>query len=184
MPEKRDEDFWLPNQTAFATPTLLGINGEEPQYDGFFLIWCSGLIIAGTTGIAAALRKICKKPKRKKAKQGPQCNKQCQCCQRLEDMSRRDSSSYSKELVEMNKERPGFWWSSFYCPISGELMMEPVASKYGHLYERSCIEEWIRRRTNCPFTGKYLHRDDLYPVYALKVDIAEFRRRKLVWDSN
>ena len=99
-------------------------------------------------------------------------------------MRRRDQSAHSKEVAEMNKETPGFWWSSFYCPISGELMSDPVASKYGHLYERGCIEEWVRRRTTCPFTGKYLDRDELYPVYALKVDIAEFRRRQHMWDTN
>ena len=70
-----------------------------------------------------------------------------------------------------------YWWSSFYCPISGELMHDPVASKYGHLYERESIEEWVRRKSNCPYTGRRLEREDLFPVYALKADITEFRRR-------
>lgn len=60
-------------------------------------------------------------------------------------------------------------------------MNDPVTSRYGHLYERKCIEEWVRRKGNCPFTGKRLDRDEIYPVYALKVDIQEFKRRKLIW---
>lgn len=62
-------------------------------------------------------------------------------------------------------------------------MNDPVASRYGHLYERKCIEEWVRRKGNCPFTGKRLEREEVYPVYALKMDISEFKRRRAIWQQ-
>lgn len=62
-------------------------------------------------------------------------------------------------------------------------MEEPVVSRYGHLYERRSIEEWIKRKGSCPFTYRRLQNEDIYPVYSLKIDIEEFRRRKEQWDE-
>lgn len=36
--------------------------------------------------------------------------------------------------------------ASFYCPISSELMVDPVIDHEGNTYERSQIEQWIRLR--------------------------------------
>ncbi len=33
--------------------------------------------------------------------------------------------------------------ASFYCPISLELMIEPVIVATGHTYDRQCIDRWI-----------------------------------------
>ena len=52
-----------------------------------------------------------------------------------------------------------------------------MVSKYGHIYDRRYIEEWIRRKGICPFTCKVLQREDLFNVYALKIDIQEFKRQ-------
>ena len=41
---------------------------------------------------------------------------------------------------------------SFICPITQELMKEPVMTKYGHLFEREAILAWIRKNQKCPLT--------------------------------
>ena len=58
-------------------------------------------------------------------------------------------------------------------------MEEPVVSKYGHLYEKKSIEEWIKRKGTCPFTYKPLKSDELIPLYILKYDIQEYKKRTL-----
>lgn len=45
----------------------------------------------------------------------------------------------------------------FICPISRELMRDPVAlADTGQIYDRSSIIEWFREGHNtCPLTGRY-----------------------------
>ena len=47
--------------------------------------------------------------------------------------------------------------STFFCPVSLELLKDPVVVRTGQTYERSSVEDWIRRggRT-CPATGQPL----------------------------
>ena len=33
--------------------------------------------------------------------------------------------------------------SDFYCPISHEIMMDPVFTPYGHFFEKESIEQWL-----------------------------------------
>ena len=41
----------------------------------------------------------------------------------------------------------------FCCPISLEVMSDPVVAPDGHTYERSNIKEWLSSHTNSPMTG-------------------------------
>ncbi|CDW86368.1 ubox domain containing protein [Stylonychia lemnae] len=66
---------------------------------------------------------------------------------------------------------------SFFCPISNQLIEEPVISKYGHIYEKKSIMEWIKRKSACPITYKSLKNEDLIPIYSLKQDIQEYKQR-------
>ena len=36
--------------------------------------------------------------------------------------------------------------ADYLCPISGELMLDPVLADDGHNYERTCIQSWFRSR--------------------------------------
>ena len=42
---------------------------------------------------------------------------------------------------------------SFHCPITQQLMVEPVSSKYGHTYEKAAIERWVAKYHTCPMTN-------------------------------
>jgi len=44
----------------------------------------------------------------------------------------------------------------FYCPITGELMSDPVSDPDGHTYERSAIEKWLSKKNASPMTRQYL----------------------------
>ena len=66
------------------------------------------------------------------------------------------------------------------CPITGEIMEDPVITVDGHSYEREAIEEWFSRgRIISPLTGSPLGTTHLTPNHALKKAIAELIEKKL-----
>ncbi len=59
--------------------------------------------------------------------------------------------------------------TSFYCPVSMELMADPVMVATGHTYDRSCIEKWLSQgNRTCPVTGMRLRHLELTPNHALR----------------
>ena len=46
--------------------------------------------------------------------------------------------------------------ASFSCPISHEVMRDPVTLSDGHSYERRSIERWLEKKTTSPLTGATL----------------------------
>ena len=66
----------------------------------------------------------------------------------------------------------------FYCPITGELMNDPVSEPDGgHTYERSAIEKWIMKNGTSPITRKILGVDDLKSNIILKKSIDSIREK-------
>ena len=66
--------------------------------------------------------------------------------------------------------------SSFICPISGELMADPVTCVDGHSYEKGCILRWFREsRVTSPVTGKALDSAAVFPNHALRNAIEEWK---------
>ena len=61
------------------------------------------------------------------------------------------------------------------CPISCEIMLDPVVAADGHTYERRCLEEWLATgaRTS-PATNAPLAHLNLTPSHAFKSLITEF----------
>ncbi|XP_072967054.1 U-box domain-containing protein 44-like [Typha angustifolia] len=74
-------------------------------------------------------------------------------------------------------------FEAFVCPLTKQIMQDPVTIETGHTFEREAILKWFReckdkgRKTTCPLTLKELHRTDLNPSIALKKAIEEWRRR-------
>ena len=52
---------------------------------------------------------------------------------------------------------------SFTCPITGKLIKDPMSTPYGHMYERTEIEKWVRVTGECPITKQRLQMEDLMP---------------------
>jgi len=57
------------------------------------------------------------------------------------------------------------------CPITLEVMKDPVVDPQGHSYERAAIEEWLKERGTSPMTRKPMSADQLIPNRALKDSI-------------
>ncbi|KFK26672.1 hypothetical protein AALP_AA8G277900 [Arabis alpina] len=63
----------------------------------------------------------------------------------------------------------------FQCPISLELMKDPVIVSSGQTYERDCIKTWLEGgNSTCPKTQETLTSDTVTPNYALRSLIAQW----------
>lgn len=60
------------------------------------------------------------------------------------------------------------WPRHFICPLSGQIMGDPVMAADGHTYERGAIGDWLRLRDVSPVTGQPLSSAVLQPNYSLR----------------
>ncbi|CAD6223901.1 unnamed protein product [Miscanthus lutarioriparius] len=74
--------------------------------------------------------------------------------------------------------------SAFVCPITMQVMRDPVVIETGHAFEREAIARWfsecrdLGRGPYCPITMREVHRADLRPVLALRAAIEEWTDRQ------
>lgn len=61
--------------------------------------------------------------------------------------------------------------SQLKCPISGELVVDPVTTIDGQLYERSCIERWLANHDTSPSTGLRLESKKLVPCHVARSSV-------------
>ncbi|KAF3965250.1 hypothetical protein CMV_010542 [Castanea mollissima] len=65
--------------------------------------------------------------------------------------------------------------SYFRCPLSSELMLDPVIVASGQTYERSSIQKWLDHGlTICPKTRQTLTHTNLIPNYTVKAMISNW----------
>eukprot|EP00929_Paragymnodinium_shiwhaense_P064711 TRINITY_DN32451_c0_g1_i1.p2 TRINITY_DN32451_c0_g1~~TRINITY_DN32451_c0_g1_i1.p2 ORF type:complete len:205 (-),score=23.25 TRINITY_DN32451_c0_g1_i1:1199-1813(-) len=68
---------------------------------------------------------------------------------------------------------------SFKCPISGEVMADPVVTCDGHVYDRQCIEMWFATGSwRSPMTNRELASLLLTPEAPLKRAIEEYMQAR------
>eukprot|EP00164_Ancoracysta_twista_P001449 GFYU01001889.1.p1 GENE.GFYU01001889.1~~GFYU01001889.1.p1 ORF type:complete len:697 (-),score=145.93 GFYU01001889.1:152-2242(-) len=77
--------------------------------------------------------------------------------------SERDGHRYRRTLDVVMLE--------WLCPITREIMQDPVTTVDGHTYERAAISEWLQTRTISPLTGAVLASKMLIPNFALRAQI-------------
>ena len=88
------------------------------------------------------------------------------------------------EVVQMlethqNEVLPADIPEAYLCPITSELMKDPVIDREGHTFERVPIEEWVKNHHSCPVSRARLELDDLSPNRALRDAIEEFTKKHL-----
>ena len=65
------------------------------------------------------------------------------------------SPSEASEAVEVPDD--------YVCPITAEIMIDPVCTSDGFTYERTAISEWLRTKNTSPNTGARLEGTTLIP---------------------
>lgn len=63
---------------------------------------------------------------------------------------------------------------NYYCPITCLPMIDPVIGTDGHTYEKSAIEEWLKKNHTSPITRQQMIRTELTPNIALRNIIHEY----------
>ncbi|XP_047315662.1 U-box domain-containing protein 44-like [Impatiens glandulifera] len=67
---------------------------------------------------------------------------------------------------------------SFYCPITEDVMLDPVETSLGHTFERSAIEKWYAEGNNlCPLTSTPVDTSIIRPNKTLRQSIEEWKDR-------
>jgi hypothetical protein len=80
------------------------------------------------------------------------------------------------KLQVLRKEECGHIPELFLCPISREVMENPVLASDGHVYERSQIESWLQEHDTSPMTNIAM-RPEVAPVLSLRSEIQDFKQR-------
>ena len=63
----------------------------------------------------------------------------------------------------------------FLCPITQELMEDPVSTEDGHVYDRKSIEQWFKDHHTSPTTNVRLKSKKLIPNLFAKKQIQQFK---------
>lgn len=88
----------------------------------------------------------------------------------------RGADDASDKLQVLRKEECGHVPELFLCPISREVMENPVLASDGHVYERSQIESWLQEHDTSPMTNIAM-RPEVAPVLSLRSEIQDFKQR-------
>ena len=56
----------------------------------------------------------------------------------------------------------------YVCPITSEIMTDPVSTLDGFTYERAAITEWLRTKDTSPKTGATLESKALIPNHLVR----------------
>ena len=75
----------------------------------------------------------------------------------------------------MDVEQTIFIPPDFYCPITGDIMVDPVSDNGGHTYERQSILRWLQTKKESPITREYLDESHLTDNVAMKRSIDSIR---------
>nr|CAD1821201.1 unnamed protein product [Ananas comosus var. bracteatus] len=81
-------------------------------------------------------------------------------------------------------------FDAFICPLTKQIMQDPVIIESGCTFEREAITKWFRecvdsgKKPICPLTQKELHSTDLNPSIALQNAIEEWTRRNEAVELN
>lgn len=63
---------------------------------------------------------------------------------------------------------------TFQCPITCQLLKDPVVAADGHTYERSALQTWLDLHQSSPMTGAPLDHTRLTPNHHLKAMISDW----------
>jgi hypothetical protein len=78
------------------------------------------------------------------------------------------TEEYYEEEVEVDSNHP------FICPITLQIMKDPVVTPQGLCFERQAIMEWLEKSQTCPITHQPLSFHQLITCYSLKNAIEEY----------
>lgn len=89
-------------------------------------------------------------------------------------LSKEDAKSAYNDKTKAIEDLDSVLEASFRCPISMEIMEDPVFAADGHTYERSEIERWLQTKNTSPLTNEVLPHKTLVPNHNLRSQIKDY----------
>jgi WD40 repeat protein len=80
----------------------------------------------------------------------------------------------SAKRTTLNDKNQTIIPNEFLCPITHELMNDPVCTSDGYTYERKAIEEWLTKKQTSPITNLSIKGTQLYSNKILKMLINKY----------
>lgn len=81
-----------------------------------------------------------------------------------------DSLRAASDLIDDQEADP------LRCPISHRLLLEAVITPYGHCFNRSAIEDWLKREQTCPITRQPLYIEELKDCSTMRFAVEQYIR--------
>lgn len=73
----------------------------------------------------------------------------------------------------------------FACHLSGKLLVDPVTTMYGHHFEKSALQAWIKSQGNlCPITGQPLSESEIVTDKDLRIEINDWQLKQALASEN
>lgn len=94
-----------------------------------------------------------------------------------------DPASQSDDSYHFERPHIEPIYDAFICPLTKQVMRDPVTLENGQTFEREAIEKWFKecreagRRPVCPLTQRELRSTELNPSIALRNAIEEWNAR-------
>jgi len=97
-----------------------------------------------------------------------------------ESKSKSKTDKKSKLKEQPRKEDPAEEEipEDFICPVTQDIMTDPVIAQDGHTYERKNITEWVSKHGTSPITREQLSKDVIIPNRVLKTQIDQYLEKK------
>ena len=83
------------------------------------------------------------------------------------------------ELLDKLPHDDSFVPHHFFCPITQDVMQDPVKTIDGMVYDRPAIERWFTISSKSPLTGVFLAKTTLIPHTDLRDQIVTFFKNKM-----
>ncbi|MFS7937254.1 putative U box domain, armadillo-like helical, Zinc finger, RING/FYVE/PHD-type [Helianthus anomalus] len=94
-----------------------------------------------------------------------------------------DLGSESDDNFQYERQHIKPTYDAFICPLSKQIMKDPVTLENGQTFQREAIEKWFNeckengRKLVCPLTLRELKTTDMNPSIALRNTIEEWNAR-------
>ena len=67
----------------------------------------------------------------------------------------------------------------YLCPITRQIMVEPVVDALGNTYDKDAISEWLKTNDTSQKTKEKLPNKNLTPNNNIKTEITEYKEEKI-----
>ncbi|XP_024975578.1 U-box domain-containing protein 9-like [Cynara cardunculus var. scolymus] len=101
-----------------------------------------------------------------------------QTLQTLKDVKKRENQR-SSSILEPHNRIVGFYPQEFNCPLTKNIMRDPVIVSTGVTYDRCSIQKWLKEGNRaCPITQQLLPSPNLIPNHLVQIMISKWCKNR------